>query len=110
VLFCESAFRAFSDHQTHANLKLVVRELAVQINATHELPVDVSPYHCIVLQATGLQALVQPEREVLRRFVEAGGRVFRPAQRHYYLCSEQRMPPKSLKFAMRRVECSLNEE
>jgi len=75
LLFCDSPFDAYSDHHTHANLKLVARELAVQINATHKLPADLSPFRCLVLHGGGLHALVQPERDVVRNFLESSGRV-----------------------------------
>jgi hypothetical protein len=75
LLFCDSPFAAYSGRAAHDNLRLTLRELAIQVNASERLPRDLSLFHCLVLHGAGLRPLVEPERESVRRYLESGRRV-----------------------------------
>ena len=102
VLFCHSPFNARSTHYAHDKLTLVCRELEIQLNASNELPQQLSSFNALVLYESGLNYIVQDAMVALTSYLEAGGIVIILADFYYgKFDNERQLPYRPIRDTLR---------
>lgn len=75
VLFCSSPYNAFTDFHVLESLRLLLRELRVQVNACDELPSDITKFRVVVLMGHGLRYCLPHQSKCLHEYLTEGGRL-----------------------------------
>jgi hypothetical protein len=75
VLLCQSPFVPGTSLEVFRNLKLMMADLRIQMDATNQLPHDLFQYRMMILHGSALNYLLGNERNRLEEFLRKGGRL-----------------------------------